>query len=45
MNLCLEKFRRTEAILGNDGASHEGLTYWSMGVDGLLRFWALAKDP
>jgi hypothetical protein len=41
---CLRKFQRTEALLGPDGASHEGLTYWTLGLDGLLRFWALAGD-
>ena len=44
VTLCLEKFRKTESLLGPDGASHEGLTYWSLGLDGLLRFWALASD-
>jgi hypothetical protein len=44
MSVCLEKFRRTEALLGPDGASHEGVTYWTLGLDGLLRFWALAND-
>lgn len=44
MSACLEKFRRTEALLGPDGASQEGLTYWTLGLDGLLRFWALAND-
>src|SRR5262245_21970684 len=42
--LVREHFRRTERLLGPDGASHEGLTYWSLGLDGLLRFWALSKD-
>jgi hypothetical protein len=44
MRVCLDKFGRTEVLLGPDGASHEGLTYWSLGVDGLLRFWNLAAD-
>ena len=44
VNACLTKFRRTETLLGNDGASHEGVTYWSLGIDGLQRFWALAAD-
>lgn len=44
VNACLEKFRRTETLLGDDGASHEGVTYWSLGVDGLQRFWALSAD-
>jgi len=41
---CLGKFRKTESLLGPDGASHEGVTYWSLGVDGLQRFWSLAND-
>jgi len=44
INSCLDRFRKTEALLGPDGASHEGITYWSLGVDGLQRFWALSKD-
>jgi hypothetical protein len=44
VNACLDKFRKTEALLGDDGASHEGVTYWSLGVDGLQRFWSLSSD-
>lgn len=40
----LEKFRRTEELLGPDGASHEGTTYYSLGIDALLKFWNLAAD-
>ena len=44
INTCLDRFRKTEELLGPDGASHEGITYWSLGVDGLQRFWKLSKD-
>jgi hypothetical protein len=40
--LCLDKFRRTEAALGSDGASHEGVGYWSYGVEYLLKYWDMA---
>lgn len=44
MALCLDKFRHVDSLLQPDGASQEGITYWSLGMDGLLRFWALAED-
>jgi hypothetical protein len=40
---ALQKFRRVEELLGPDGASHEGLTYWSLGIDAILKFWDLTK--
>lgn len=40
--MAMEKFRRTEAALGPDGASHEGVGYWGYGVEYMLKFWALA---
>jgi len=42
--LVLEKYRRTEAALGSDGASHEGVGYWSYGVEYMLKFWQLGLD-
>jgi hypothetical protein len=42
--LALEKFRQTEKYLGGDGASPEGIEYWSYGVEYLLKFWNLAAD-
>jgi hypothetical protein len=42
--LALDKFRRTEAALGPDGASHEGVSYWSYGAEYLLKFWQLAGE-
>jgi hypothetical protein len=42
--LALTKFRRTEDVLGPDGASHEGVPYWTYGVEYMLKFWALAAD-
>ncbi len=42
--LALHLFRQTEAVRGPDGASHEGIGYWSYGVEYLLKFWHLAAD-
>jgi hypothetical protein len=39
-----DKFRRSEDALGPDGASHEGVGYWSYGVEYLLKFFALSAD-
>ncbi len=44
LDLAREKFKRTEASLGPDGASHEGVGYWSYGVEYLLKYWHLAGD-
>ena len=41
--LTLDKWRRTHAALGDDGASHEGVPYWSYGVEYLLKFMCLAR--
>ena len=43
IGLPLEKFRRTMAALGPDGASHEGVGYWEYGVEYMLKFMDLAK--
>jgi hypothetical protein len=42
--MALDKFRRTESVLGPDGASHEGVGYWSYGVEYLLKFWGLREE-
>ncbi len=39
-----DKFRRSDDALGSDGASHEGVGYWSYGTEYLLKFWALSAD-
>mgnify|MGYP000452871547 CR=1 FL=1 len=31
--------------LGDDGASHEGVGYWEYGVEYLLKFMHLARQP
>lgn len=38
------KYSGTEAALGSDGASHEGIGYWSYGVEYMLKYWHLAAD-
>ena len=40
----LDKFRRTMAALGTDGASHEGVGYWEYGVEYLLKFMDPARQ-
>ena len=44
LGLILDKYHRTEEALGPDGASHEGVGYWSYGVEYMLKFWHLAAD-
>ena len=43
IGLPLDKFRRTMAALGPDGASHEGVGYWEYGVEYLLKFMDPAR--
>jgi len=43
VGLPLDKFRRTMAALGTDGASHEGVGYWEYGVEYMLKFMDLAR--
>ena len=43
IGLPLDKFRRTMAALGPDGASHEGVGYWEYGVEYMLKFMDLAR--
>lgn len=42
--LPLAKFRATMESLGPDGASHEGVPYWSYGLEYMLKFMDLAED-
>ena len=42
--LPLEKFQRTMRSLGPDGASHEGIPYWSYGVEYMMKFMVLARQ-
>lgn len=42
--LPLKKFKTTMTSLGPDGASHEGIPYWSYGVEYMLKFMELARD-
>ena len=44
LEVTRDKFRRSDAALGSDGASHEGVGYWSYGAEYLLKFWALSSD-
>jgi hypothetical protein len=43
IGLPLEKYRRTMAALGPDGASHEGVGYWEYGVEYMLKFMDPAR--
>jgi len=40
----LEKFKTSISSFGDDGASHEGVSYWAYGVEYLLKFMDLGKD-
>ena len=44
LEVTRDKFRRSDDALGSDGASHEGVGYWSYGVEYLLKFWTLSAD-
>jgi hypothetical protein len=44
IGLPLDKYRRTMAALGPDGASHEGVGYWEYGVEYMLKFMDLARQ-
>ena len=43
IGLPQEKFKRTMAALGPDGASHEGVGYWEYGVEYMLKFMDPAR--
>ena len=44
LELVREKYQGTEWALGPDGASHEGVPYWSYGVEYMLKWWHMASD-
>ena len=44
IGLALDKFSHTMKVLGDDGASHEGVQYWDYGVENLLKFMYLSRD-
>ena len=44
LDVTRDKFRRSDEALGSDGASHEGVGYWTYGVEYLLKYWALSAD-
>ena len=44
IGLPLDKFQKTMAALGHDGASHEGVGYWGYGVEYMLKFMHLARE-
>jgi hypothetical protein len=44
IGFALDKFRRSVAALGPDGASHEGVGYWEYGVEYLLKFMSVARE-
>jgi len=43
INLPLEKYRKTFALLGEDGASFEGVPYWGYGIEYMLKFMDLSR--
>jgi hypothetical protein len=44
INLCLKKYKTVMKSLGNDGASHEGVAYWTYGIENMLKYMDLAKS-
>lgn len=44
LELVREKYHGTEFSLGPDGASQEGVPYWSYGAEYMLKWWHLASD-
>ncbi|MDY7011077.1 MAG: DUF4962 domain-containing protein [Planctomycetota bacterium] len=44
ITIPLKKFKKTMASLGSDGASHEGVPYWSYGIEFMLKYMDLARD-
>ena len=44
LEVARDKFQRTEQALGDDGASQEGVGYWSYGTEYLLKYWTLSAD-
>jgi hypothetical protein len=44
LEVVRDKFHKSDDVLGSDGASHEGVGYWSYGTEYMLKYWALSKD-
>lgn len=44
IGLAQDKINRTLAVLGVDGASHEGVAYWDYGVENLLKFMTISHE-
>ena len=44
VGFALDRFRHTAELLGPDGASHEGINYWSYGLEHLLKFMYPARE-
>lgn len=44
INMPREKYGKTFALLGDDGASFEGVPYWGYGVEYILKFADLSRD-
>jgi len=44
VGLVADKYQRTMAALGPDGASHEGVGYWSYGVEYMLKYMQLSRE-
>ena len=44
ITIPLKKFKKVMASLGADGASHEGVPYWSYGIEFMLNFMDLSRD-
>ncbi len=44
ITIPLKKYKKVMASLGADGASHEGVPYWSYGIEFMLKYMDLARD-
>ncbi len=44
ITIPLKKYKKVMASLGPDGASHEGVPYWSYGIEFMLKFMDLSRD-
>ncbi|MCE5249468.1 DUF4962 domain-containing protein [bacterium] len=44
IGFTLDRYGRTMKMLGPDGASHEGINYWSYGIEHLLKFMYCARE-
>lgn len=43
LGFTLDKFQTTMKLLGDDGSSHEGVPYWTYGIEYLLKFMELSR--